>query len=63
MAFWKLHKVMDETGLGRSTIYDYVKKGQFPPPVRIGDKAVAWVDQEVMDWGEARIKTSRESMS
>jgi predicted DNA-binding transcriptional regulator AlpA len=30
--------------------------------VRIAEKAVAWIDHEVMAWIESRIKASRESL-
>jgi prophage regulatory protein len=40
--------------LSRSTIYAAVKAGTFPPPVRIGARAVAWRVSEVEQWLEAR---------
>ena len=29
-------------GLSKSTIYDMMKRGEFPKPVRVGKRAVAW---------------------
>lgn len=40
--------------LSRSTIYAAVKAGTFPPPVRIGARAVAWRVADVEQWLEAR---------
>lgn len=40
--------------LSRSSIYAAVKAGTFPPPVRIGARAVAWRISEVEQWLEAR---------
>lgn len=40
--------------LSRSTIYANVKAGTFPPPVRIGARAVAWRLADVEAWLEAR---------
>ena len=40
--------------LSRSTIYAAVKAGTFPPPVRIGARAVAWRLSCVESWLEAR---------
>ena len=38
------------TGLSRSTIYDLMAKGQFPRPVRLTAKAVAWPESVIADW-------------
>jgi prophage regulatory protein len=40
--------------LSRSTIYDAVKKGNFPAPYKISSRAVAWKLSEVEQWLEAR---------
>jgi len=50
MRLIKLKEVMNNTGLGRSTIYKYVAEGEFPKPVSLGARAVAWVESEVDDW-------------
>jgi prophage regulatory protein len=31
-------------------MYDRIAKGEFPPPVKIGSRAVAWVESEVQAW-------------
>lgn len=50
-------KVEELTGLGRSAIYEYMARGQFPRPVRLSDtgKAVGWVEAEVSEWINARV--------
>lgn len=42
------------TGLSRSTIYQYMQSGMFPRPIRLGAKAVGWLESEVHAWIEAR---------
>ena len=42
--------VQDLTGLSRSTIYDLMAKGEFPRPVRLTAKAVAWPESLIADW-------------
>jgi prophage regulatory protein len=42
------------TGLARSTIYQYVKAGVFPAPVRLGARAVGWRYADVLDWINSR---------
>ena len=48
------------TGLPRSTIYDLMAKGRFPKSIKIGAKAVAWIDDEIAAWQELRIAACRE---
>lgn len=42
------------TGLGRSTIYDFISKGVFPKPVKLGPRAVGWHSAEIAEWIESR---------
>ena len=56
MRLIKLKEVMDCTGLGRSTIYNYIADGTFPKPVSLGARAVAWVESEVQEWILERIE-------
>ncbi|OEE89424.1 transcriptional regulator [Enterovibrio norvegicus FF-162] len=50
MRLIKLSEVKHATGLGRSTIYNFMKEGKFPQSVSLGDRAVAWVESEVTEW-------------
>ena len=38
------------TGLSRSSIYAMMDAGEFPRPVRIGKRAVAWPQSEIEHW-------------
>jgi prophage regulatory protein len=42
------------TGLGRSSLYAAVQRGEFPKPVKIAARAVAWRQSEVAAWIQAR---------
>ena len=46
----RLKQVKKITGLGRSTIYLYMKSGRFPKQRRIGERAVGWMSGEVFRW-------------
>lgn len=52
-------EVEARTGLSRSTIYQKVAQGEFPAPVSIGGRSVAWVEQEVDTWIDQAIVRSR----
>lgn len=49
------------TGLSCSTIYASMAEGTFPRPVRLGLRAVGWIESEVIGWVEARIVASRQA--
>ena len=53
--------VENRTGLSRSTIYLLMQNGQFPKPVRIGGRAVAWPEAEVEAWLNARLAEREEA--
>jgi prophage regulatory protein len=46
----KRPEVLKRTCLTKSSMYDRIAKGEFPPPVKIGSRAVAWVESEVQAW-------------
>ena len=53
----RLPRVEDITGLKKTQIYEAVERGTFPKPVRIleGGRAVAWIEQEIIDHVQSRI--------
>lgn len=55
----RLPAVKTYTGLSRSTIYLAVAKGQFPAPIRLGARAVGWLESEVETWLRQQVEQSR----
>lgn len=47
-------EVEARTGLSRSTLYDWMKRGEFPQPVKLGARIVAWREGDVTEWLESR---------
>lgn len=47
-------EVEARTGLSRSTIYDWMKRREFPAPVALGARLVAWRESDVNAWLESR---------
>lgn len=54
-AILRRRQVEELTGLARSTLYEFIKTGSFPAPVRIGKRAVGWRYREIESWLESRI--------
>lgn len=46
----RVFEVEDLTAMKKSKLYDLVKQGQFPAPVRIGPRAVRWRLSAVQEW-------------
>lgn len=55
----RLPEVMARVGWGRSTIYLKIRAREFPSPVRLGPRSVAWPSTEVDEWIQKRIAASR----
>jgi len=51
----RLAQVMVSTGLGRSTIYKYIAKGEFPTSFKISERCVGWLESEVQQWIQSRL--------
>ena len=57
--FLRLPEVKAVTGLSKSSLYALIRERSFPPPVRLGARAVAWVKSEVRQWAVERVNASR----
>ena len=55
----RLSEVVKITGLAQSTIYAKVANSTFPPPIKLSERASAWIAKEVEQWVQDRISESR----
>lgn len=55
MRIIRLKKVLERTGLGRSTVYKMMANGTFPIAVSLGGKSRGWVEEEVESWIRSRM--------
>ncbi|TYE27805.1 dipicolinate synthase [Klebsiella pneumoniae] len=55
----RLPEVLKRTGFGKAWIYRLISEGRFPAPVKIGVRAVAFVESEVDEWIQSVIETCR----
>ncbi len=54
-------QVQEVTGLGKSQIYALQKTGHFPHQIKLGHRAVGWLDHEIQAYIESRVKVSRDN--
>jgi len=50
-------EVQRMTGLSRSSLYRLIASKEFPPPIKLSEKCVAWLESEVSEWIASRICT------
>lgn len=55
----KLPAVKERTTLSTSELYRRIEAGTFPKQIKLGAKAVAWLEHEVNEWIEQHISASR----
>ena len=51
----RLREVCRRTGKSRSEVYRRIAAGDFPQPVKLGERASAWPEHEVSAWIADRI--------
>jgi prophage regulatory protein len=55
----RLPSVRERTGLPRSSIYALMARGEFPRPINLGGRSVAWLEDDIGRWIDARVAASR----
>lgn len=55
MRIIRLNEVINRTGLGKTSLYKFIKAKTFPQPIALGERAVGWVEAEVDQWITARV--------
>jgi prophage regulatory protein len=43
------------TGLATATLYEQMARGDFPRPIRITPRRVAWLESDITEWQKAKI--------
>lgn len=54
----RLPELTDRLGIGKTKLYDMVKNGQFPKPVKLGNVSV-WSSDSVGEWIKDRSDQQR----
>jgi prophage regulatory protein len=57
--FIRLKEVLAICGKSRSSMYEAIKKGEFPAPVKLRGRSSAWIKSEVLQWMQSCIEASR----
>jgi prophage regulatory protein len=59
LRFIRLSEVLAICGKSRTSVYELIKKGSFPAPIKLGGRSSAWVKSEVLQWAKNCVDISR----
>ena len=51
--------VRAKVALCRSTVYLKISNGTFPKPIKLSERAVGWLESDIDNWLQQRIKISK----
>jgi len=57
--FLRLAEVQRRVPYSRSSIYLKIARGEFPPPINLGARAVAWLESDIDEWIASRVAKVR----
>lgn len=52
----RFSEVQKRTGYSKAWLYKLISQGRFPPAVKLGSRAIAFVEGEVDEWINQRIE-------
>jgi prophage regulatory protein len=57
---WRKPRVLRTISMGKTWLHEEVRAGRFPPPVKLGHRAVGWRASDVLDWLDSRSQQQRD---
>lgn len=51
----RLPAVLTKIGMSKPSVYNMIKRGDFPAPIKLGAKASGWVVAEIDNWIAQRV--------
>lgn len=60
--FVRLPQVLHAVGVAERTLYDLMRRGDFPRPAKIGKMSV-WVEEEIEAWQQARLSSRHDQFN
>ena len=56
MKLLKLHEVAKLLNVCKSQVYNLVKQGYLPKPIKIGKRGSAWLQSDIDSWFKSKIE-------
>ncbi|EBQ9454995.1 AlpA family transcriptional regulator [Salmonella enterica subsp. enterica serovar Newport] len=55
----RMNEVLKRTGFCRAWIYCLIKQKRFPEPIKVGERAIAFIESEIDTWIDNLVNSSR----
>ena len=52
--FLRVPEVLVRVGVSRSTLYEWMRTGDFPASIPLGERAVGWLESDITAWIERK---------
>jgi len=53
---YRIKELTKLLGVSKETIYFWIRKNQFPKPIKLGERASGWLKEDVEKWLENKKK-------
>jgi len=57
--FYRLTQLKSRLNVSGSCIWQWVKVGKFPKPIKLSENTTAWLAADVEEWVKSRIEASK----
>lgn len=54
--FLRIDEVVDRVSLGKTTVYDRIRRGLFPSPIKLSSNISVWLTDEITAWMNAQLR-------
>ena len=54
MQIYRIKNVIKVTGLSRSTIYRLMEQGKFPKPIKLSQRIIGFLEEDIDQWIQER---------
>lgn len=59
----RLQEVLNRTGLCKAWIYRLISRNEFPAQVKLGERAIAFLESDIDKWIDEKISLSRNKVA
>ncbi|HCA7568128.1 helix-turn-helix transcriptional regulator [Klebsiella quasipneumoniae] len=59
----RLPEVLNRTGLCKAWIYRLISRDEFPSPIKLGERAIAFLESDINKWIDEKICLSRNKVA
>lgn len=56
MKILRRQEVSERVGLKTTALYEMINRGEFPRPMKLSERAVGWLESDIDEWIQSRIK-------